>query len=217
MNFLSPLFFLGALAVVGPILFHLIRRVVREKMIFSSLMFLKPTPPRVTKRRRLDNLLLLLLRCLILLLLVTGFARPFIFTDDTQHSASGEARQIILLVDSSASMKREGVWATAVSTAVGFLEKATPTDQMAVMTFDRQPHTLVSFTDWTSWAVDQRAALARQRLDAVSPGWMGTQLGLAMTTAAEQFVDDSSNGGHWPQCCRGPLANRLRRMDAAGR
>jgi hypothetical protein len=194
MSFLSPWFLVGAAAIVGPILFHLIRRVVRERMPFSSLMFLNPTPPRVTRRRKLDNLLLLLLRCLVLLLLATGFARPFFSKDNTTPAATGENRQVVLLVDTSASMRRDGVWDKASAIAMRYLEKSLPGDQIAVMTFDRQPHTLINFTEWSAWDVGQRAALARQRLTAVSPGWMGTQLGLAMTSAAEQFADDSANG-----------------------
>jgi Mg-chelatase subunit ChlD len=200
MNFLSPWFLLGAAAIAGPILFHLIRRVVRERMPFSSLMFLKPTLPRVTRRRKLDNLFLLLLRCLVLLLLAAGFARPFFAKDDTTPAATGENRQIVLLMDTSASMKRDGVWDKATALAARYLEKTLPGDQIAVMTFDREPHTLVSFTEWSAWSVDQRASLARQRLTAVSPGWMGTQLGLAMTSAAEQFVDDSANGKPASRC-----------------
>ena len=52
MSFLSPLFLLGAAAILGPIVFHLIRRVTREKVPFSSLMFLQPTPPRLTRKSR---------------------------------------------------------------------------------------------------------------------------------------------------------------------
>ena len=63
MTFLAPLFLLGALAIIGPVLFHLIRRTTREVTPFSTLMFLTPSPPRITKRSRLENLWLLLLRC----------------------------------------------------------------------------------------------------------------------------------------------------------
>ena len=73
-----------------------------------------------------------------------------------------------------------------------YLDKATPSDQVAVLTFDLQPRTLVSFADWSSWPQDQRAMLARQRLAAVAPGWMGTHLGLALTEAAEQFRETST-------------------------
>ena len=194
MSFLTPWFLLGAAAIAGPILFHLIRQSVRERMPFSSLMFLRPTTQRVTRRRKLEDLWLLLLRCLCLVLLATGFARPFFTNNHAPPVPATEGRQLILLVDTSASMRREGVWEHARSLAEKYLSQAAPGDQVAVLTFDRQPHTLVNFAEWSSWAVDERAALARQRLAAVSPGWMGTQLGLALTGAAEKFTDDSLNG-----------------------
>ncbi len=77
MNFLTPWFLIGGLAIAGPVVFHLIRRAARERVSFSSLMFLRPTAPRVTRRRKLEHFWLLLLRCLALLLLAAGFARPF--------------------------------------------------------------------------------------------------------------------------------------------
>jgi hypothetical protein len=194
MSFLTPWFLLGAAAIAGPILFHLIRQSVRERRLFSSLMFLRPTTQRVTRRRKLEDLLLLLLRCLCLVLLATGFARPFFARHDAPPASTTQGRQLILLLDASASMQREGLWDKARTVAERYLAQAAPGDQVAVLTFDRQPHPLVNFAEWSSWAPDQRAALARQRLTAVSPGWMGTQLGLALTGAAERFTDDSLNG-----------------------
>ena len=187
MSFLTPWFLLGALAVAGPIMFHLIRRAARERMTFSSLMFLSPTPPRAVRRRKLEHIWLLLLRCLCLLLLAVGFARPFFARDISPPAAAGQGRRLILLVDTSASMRREGLWEKARAAADRYLDKASPPDQIAVLTFDLQPRALVSFSDWASWPENQRAALARQRLAAVAPGWMGTRLGLALTEAAEQF------------------------------
>ena len=75
MSFLAPLFLAGAAAIVLPILFHLIRKTTHEKTIFSSLMFLLPTPPKVTRRSRLDQILLLLLRCAVRGLTWCGQAR----------------------------------------------------------------------------------------------------------------------------------------------
>ena len=77
MSFLAPLYFLGGLAIVGPIVFHLIRRQPKGEVEFSSLMFLDATPPRLTRRSKLDHLLLLLLRALALILIAMAFARPF--------------------------------------------------------------------------------------------------------------------------------------------
>jgi len=192
MSFLTPWFLLGALAIAGPIVFHLIRRAARERLTFSSIMFLRPTPPKVTRRRRIENPWLLFLRCLVLLLLAAGFARPFFAKDTATPAAAAEGRQLLLLIDTSASMRREGVWDRARSVAEQYLDKASPADQVAVQSFDRQPRAVVSFAEWNSWTVDQRAALSRQRVAAVSPGWAGTHLGLALTSAAEQFGDDTT-------------------------
>ena len=194
MSFLNPWFLIGAAAIAGPILFHLIRRIARERMTFSSLMFLKPTPPKVTRRRKLEHLWLLLLRCLCLLLLAAGFARPFYLNNNAMPVSPDVGRQLIVLVDTSASMRREGLWGKLLRCCWKISGKTSPADQVAVLTFDRRPQTLVNFGEWISWGVDQRATLAEQRLAALSPGWMGTQLGLALTTAAEKFREDSANG-----------------------
>ncbi len=190
MNFLSPWFLLGATAVAGPILFHLIRRSARERTVFSSLMFLRPTLPRAVRRRKLEHIWLLLLRCLCLLLLAVGFARPF-FARDISPPASAQERRLILLVDTSASMRREGLWKKALAVVDRYLDQASPSDQVALLTFDLQPRTVVSFADWSSWPQDQRAILARQRLATIAPGWMGTHFGQALTGAAELFRENS--------------------------
>ena len=78
MSFLTPLYVLGLSAVIAPLVFHLIRRTPRGEVPFSSLMFLSPTPPRLTRRSRLDHLLLLLLRAAALCVLAFAFARPFL-------------------------------------------------------------------------------------------------------------------------------------------
>ena len=48
MSFLAPLFLIGAAAIALPIVFHLIRRTVKDRVPFSALLFLKPSPPRLT-------------------------------------------------------------------------------------------------------------------------------------------------------------------------
>ncbi len=89
MSFLTPLYIAGLLAVSLPIFFHLIRRTPRGRLPFSSLMFLEPSPPRVTRRSRLDNWALLLLRALAVCLLAAAFARPFFReTADTSMNLS---------------------------------------------------------------------------------------------------------------------------------
>ena len=69
MTFLTPLFLLGTLAVAGPVLFHLVRRATRDRTAFSSLEFLRSTPPQLNRRSRIEHWLLLLLRCAAIVLL----------------------------------------------------------------------------------------------------------------------------------------------------
>src|SRR4051812_46590658 len=113
MNFLTPLFLLGALAIAGPIIFHLIRRTTRERQVFSSLMFLMPSPPRLTRRSRIEHLLLLAVRCLVIGLLAVAFARPFIRKAMTPDRVAEGGKTILLLVDTSASMRRGNLWPQA--------------------------------------------------------------------------------------------------------
>ena len=144
MSFLAPLFALGALAVIGPVLFHLIRRTTREKTPFSTLLFLEPSPPRVTRRSRLENVGLLLLRCLVLALLALAFSRPFL-----QRALPGlsldSGQRVVILLDTSASMRRETLWADARSKVEARLRAAEPADEICVLSFDREVHTVMSF------------------------------------------------------------------------
>src|SRR4051812_20504594 len=113
MSFLAPIFLLGALAIAGPFVFHLIRRTTRERQVFSSLMFLMPSPPRLTRRSRLEHLLLLALRCLIICFLAVAFARPFIRKAMPPQISSEDGKTVLVLLDTSASMRRGDLWAQA--------------------------------------------------------------------------------------------------------
>lgn len=189
MSFLTPLFLLGGLALALPVLFHLIRRTTKERTGFSSLMFLMPSPPRLTKRSRLEHWLLLLLRCLALALLALGFARPFFKQTMPDAAASGAARRRVVLVDTSASMRRAGLWDEARARVDKVLESSAPGDQVAVFTFSKQSRSLVGFGEWSAAPVAARAAMASERLGAVMPGWEGTQLGAALIAGAEALGD----------------------------
>lgn len=192
MNFLTPLFLLGALAIAGPIIYHLVRRTTRETTTFSSLMFLLPSPPRISKRHRVENLLLLLLRCAAIALLALGFARPFLRQAPIDDPTAAQPKRIVVLVDQSASMQRLGAWASAQERAEAVLRRAGPADQVALYMFDREAKPLVSFEDWNRTAPGDRVAFATARLAGVAPGWAGTRVGTALVTAAEALSETDS-------------------------
>ncbi len=198
MSFLTPLFLLGALAVSLPVIFHLIRRTTRDRTLFSSLMFLLPTPPRLTRRSRLEHLLLLALRCLVLCLLALGFARPFLKKAVNDPQPAPGARRIVVLIDTSASMKRANLWADARAKAGSIARRTLPGDQLALSTFDRQVTPVINFDQWNSTPAGERAALVAQKLSAISPGWSGTHLGSALISAAETLADTGTKAATGP-------------------
>ena len=197
MSFLTPLFLLGALAVALPVVFHLIRRTTRERTVFSSLLFLQPTPPRLSRRSRLEHIVLLLLRCAVLCLLALGFARPF-FEQPLSPEPPAGGRRILVLIDTSASMRRANLWADARAKAESVARDALPADQVALFTFDRQVNPLMTFEEWSGAPVAERAALAAQKLTAASPGWSGTCLGSALIRAAELLAEPGTKAAPVP-------------------
>ena len=173
MSFLFPLFLAGMAAISLPIVLHMIRRHTSRRVPFSTLMFLKPTAPRLKHRRRLEHLPLLILRCLIICLLALAFARPFLARPVVQEPVR-VGKRLVLLVDTSASMQREGMWAQALSIVRETLESAEPIDRVCLMTFDDNIQTLVGFEQWTSLTPDQRVPIALQQVSDQSPGWAAT-------------------------------------------
>jgi hypothetical protein len=192
MSFLYPLFLAGIAAVSLPIILHMIRRQTRKRVTFSSLMFLRTTVPRFKNRSHLENLLLLILRCIILCLLAFAFSRPF-FPRDTRANQVSVAGRIVLLIDTSASMRQTGVWPRAISEAQLMLRDVNPADRVCVMRFDQGMETLIGFEQWDAMDSARRTAIAAEQLSKLSPGWASTNLGQALVSAAEAIEDDEVN------------------------
>lgn len=192
MNFLFPLFLAGIAAVSIPIVLHMIRRHTRKRVTFSSLMFLHTTVPRFKNRSRIENLLLLILRCLIVCLLAFGFARPF-FPQDIEKIQTYSGSRIVLLIDTSASMRRTGMWEETVRQAQSILKDVNPMDRVCVMNFDQSTQTLIGFEQWATLNQDRRVSVVNEHISMLSPGWARTDLGQALVNAAEAIEDDEVN------------------------
>jgi Mg-chelatase subunit ChlD len=198
MSFLTPLYALGFLAIAAPIVFHLIRRTPRGEVPFSSLMFLSPSPPRLTRRSRLDHLLLLLLRATALCLLALAFTRPFWRQAAQLNSGDVERRRVALVIDTSASMRRGDLWTRAQALAVEAISACRPADQLAVFAFDASARPLLSFTESATLDPARRQAVARARVAQLAPGWGATHLGQSLidaVAAIEDVADTSEKAG----------------------
>jgi hypothetical protein len=93
-------------------------------------------------------------------------------------------------------MKRDGLWADAIAKAEAALKQTTAADQVAILTFDDQVRTLVSFEQWVAMNLSERTALAAQRLAASKPTWHATHLGNALIAAAETIEDAEKREQH---------------------
>lgn len=186
MSLLAQLYLAGLATITLPLLFHFLRRSPRGVLPFSSLMFLTPSPPRLTRRSRIDHWLLLLLRAAALALLALAFARPFIRTESRLAWEQERGRRIAVLVDTSASMRRAGLWQAAELAFDQTLEEMKPRDQVALFAFDRDLQVAVDFADDAQQPELQLQAL-KNGFGSLQPSWSQTLLGAALSGLADRL------------------------------
>lgn len=158
MNFLYPVFLVGAVAVAIPIVLHFLRRDAAPDVPFSAVRLLRGSPVPQSEPRRLRDLLLLAARVLALLLLAAAFARPYL-----TGAAAGLPRVRIVAIDRSFSMGAPGRFAEALARARAAVDEAAGGDRVAVIAFDDR----ADVKSEPGTPAEARAALARVQL---SPG-----------------------------------------------
>lgn len=201
MGILAPLYLAGLAALSLPLILHLVRRTPKGRKEFSSLMFLSPSPPRLTRRSRLDQILLLLLRLAALALLAFAFTRPFLRKEATLSFNNLPSRRVAILLDTSASMRRADLWNQAIVQVEKELADLGPQDEVALFTFGDRLQTLVAFdrnlpskgdgkrsvvsaTEGTSLP---KVDLVRQQLKTLRPTWSASDLGAAVVGVAAEL------------------------------
>lgn len=192
MNFLYPLFLAGIAAIGIPIVLHMVRQRTRRRVTFSSLMFVPATAPRFKNRSRIENVILLILRCAIIGLLAFAFSRPF-FSRPVSDKDVRLAKRTVLLIDTSASMRRTGLWAQAVAEAQSVLQRADRADSVCIMSFDQDTRIVMGFEQWDRLEPAQRASAGGEQISELTPSWAETNLGHALVAAAEAIEDDEIN------------------------
>ena len=174
-SFLTPLFALGAAAIVVPILVHLVHKERKETTPFPSLMFLRRTPYQHSRRQRIRDWLLFLLRALAVLLLVAAFARPVVERATPPAAPDGGGREVAVLLDQSFSMRYADRWTKAVEAAHAAVDAIGPDDRATVILFDDGAH---SANEATADHVALNAAI-----DSARPTDAGTRYAPALAIA----------------------------------
>ncbi len=186
MTFLSPLFWLGALALAGPILLHLVQKERKERILFASLMLMPRIPVKQMRRRRLKHLLLLALRCLGILLLVAAFARPVATSGLFDHLNPLTARSVVILLDDSMSMSREAVWRRAVEAAGKKIASLGEADEGKLVLFGEAGRVV------SQW--ERGSTTLQEVLRTLAPSYESTSYLQGLRLASEQFEGNRNAG-----------------------
>ena len=181
--FLAPLFLIGLAAVAVPIWVHLRHREKGEPIDFPSLMFLLRVPHRSERRQRIRNWPLFLLRVLALALLAFAFARPFVSKETAVTPGVAAAKDLVLLLDVSHSMRAGDRWTRARAAADSVLGAMRPGDRGTLILFDREARRAGGPTN--------NAAELRAALNDARPGDASTNFTVAIE-AAQQALAESS-------------------------
>jgi hypothetical protein len=134
MSFLSPWFLLGLLGVAIPLAIHLSRRQKAEKVVFSTIRFLKQTPKKMILFQQIRQWLLLLIRAAIIALLAIAFARPFL-SQAISEQAGWSPRSVVILLDTSMSMQYGDVFDKAKKEVLALIDSLHGGDEAALITF----------------------------------------------------------------------------------
>src|SRR5229473_1039221 len=169
MAFLTPFFLLGLSAIAIPVLIHLIQREKKRVIEFPSLMFVRRIPYQSVRRRRIRHWALLLLRAAAIALIVAAFARPFVRQGAVAAAVGGGAREIVILLDQSASMGYGDHWTRARDAARAVVRGLGADDRATLVLFDKNAEE------------NMRATSDRTRREAVlisdfqRSGWSGSE------------------------------------------
>ena len=103
----NPVALLGLLAVLVPVIIHLLGRHRSRVQRFPTLRFITPSRLIPTRRRRLSDIPLLLVRCAIIAAAAIGSSQPYLACFGRAPSSSGPSTiNRAIIIDTSLSMRR---------------------------------------------------------------------------------------------------------------
>ena len=185
MTFLNATLLFGFGAVAVPLAIHFLSRTKYDEVDWGAMRFLTPSS-RTRKRKRFDNLLLLLLRGGVIASLALALAAPTVPGSALPSFARGGPKDVILLLDNSASTAGSGTDAIKAA-AKAYVTRLRDGDRVAVFAVRRSPTPLAS-----AWA-NPASAVARL---ALLPPPAGTADWPAGVASAVSLFDDPTRERH---------------------
>ena len=165
--FLAPLFLAGALAIAIPIIVHLTHKEKKDIQRFPSLMFVRKIPYKSTRKQTIRHWFLLLMRVTALLLIASAFARPFMDKEMPPVPAGVGARELVVLLDRSASMGYQGRWEAARRAATEAISGIKEDERATLVLFDERAEAVR--------AQDSDVSPLRSALQKAMPSALGTR------------------------------------------
>lgn len=107
MKFQLPLLLAAVSGVLIPLIVHLIGRRRAQRVPFAALDYVLQSDRRISRRLRLRHLALLLIRMAIIAALAVMMAKPFVETDSDLPALAAEPTSVVLIIDDTASMRRQ--------------------------------------------------------------------------------------------------------------
>jgi hypothetical protein len=137
-SFLAPAFLLFAAAAAIPLLVHLLRRRMEQRVEFPAARYLARAERENSRKLRLRNLLLMMLRVLAVLLVAAAAARPVGRLAGTGHAPTGVALVLDNSLSSSAIHDGRTMLEQLKDAARRVVATSSPTDQLWLVTADGQ-------------------------------------------------------------------------------
>jgi hypothetical protein len=183
MRFVHPLFLIGTLAALIPVIIHLLTRDRIRKVEFSTLRFFARNSQRVLRRKRYQEVLLLLMRMAICFLLAIVFAQPFFSNQTKQGQASSIRTARVIVADVSGSIGRapEGEFKAAIQRSLNELTEGT--DAVALVTF--------TDTATVESGLSPKFDDVQVKIKGIAPGQGGTNIPAALQ-AADQLLKNTA-------------------------
>ena len=190
---LAPVFAVAGGLIAGvPIVLHMLRRTPAVRMPFSIVRFLSPTLPKTTKRSTIEHWPLMLLRILAVALIALAFARPFQRIAIDKAAATGSADRIAILIDASASMRRDGLRESVTAELHKVADEVDANDTLSISVYSDSMRKLVTAEEWKTTDPGNRLSLIARAIESWEPDWMATRTANALLETADEVSRETA-------------------------